>query len=332
MEDREYIFKVCLTLGGYQKDHHFFIECGKMKKVARIFIFIIISILFLPSIVLCNERTNMNNAAIWPPDVEGWKLTDIPGDYDSKTAFKYMNGAAELYLAYNLKYLTVLRYEKPGRPAISAEFFEMGSSADAYGVFSFEQQDPDAGIGQGSEFGGGMLRFWKGRFFVAIYGEESGPDMDKTILTLGHKLASAVKETGSPPKLLTCLPDKGSVFTRRKVWFVRSHILLNQRFFISHQNILNLSPDVEAALARYDIGKDKFYLLLIQYPSPGKGIEALTSFKKAYMPDSEGQYSVRTENGKWTKAGLQKEFVMIIFDAPDELLAEGLMKETGCWR
>ncbi|MCX5811700.1 MAG: hypothetical protein NT178_04045 [Proteobacteria bacterium] len=300
--------------------------------MARIFIFIIISILFLPSIALCNERTDMNNAAIWPPDVEGWKLIGIPGDYDSRTAFKYMNGAAELYLAYNLKHLSVLRYEKPGRPAISAEFFEMGSSADAYGVFSFEQQDPDAGIGQGSEFGGGMLRFWKGRFFVTVYGEEPGPDMDKAILALGHKLIPAIKETGSPPELLTCLPGKGSIFTIKKVWFVRSHILLNQRFFVSHQNILNLSPDVEAALALYDTGKDKFYLLLIRYPFPGKAIEALTNFKKAYMPDSEGRHSVKTENGKWTKAGLQKEFIMIVFDALDEPLAEGLIKEMGSWR
>lgn len=274
----------------------------------------------------------MNNAAIWPPDVEGWKLIGIPGDYDSRTAFKYMNGAAELYLAYNLKHLSVLRYEKPGRPAISAEFFEMGSSADAYGVFSFEQQDPDAGIGQGSEFGGGMLRFWKGRFFVTVYGEEPGPDMDKAILALGHKLIPAIKETGSPPELLTCLPGKGSIFTIKKVWFVRSHILLNQRFFVSHQNILNLSPDVEAALALYDTGKDKFYLLLIRYPFPGKAIEALTNFKKAYMPDSEGRHSVKTENGKWTKAGLQKEFIMIVFDALDEPLAEGLIKEMGSWR
>lgn len=303
-----------------------------MIKMVCIIIFIIISTLFLPSIVLCNERTDMNNATIWPSDAEGWKLTGIPGGYDSRTAFKYMNGAAELYLAYNLKHLTVLRYENQGRPAVSAEFFEMGSSADAFGVFSFEQQDPDAGIGQGSEFGGGMLRFWKGRFFVAVYGEESGPDMDKTILALGRKLASAIKETGSPPEILTCLPGKGSVIAGRKTWFIRSHILLNQRFFISYQNILNLSPDVEAAVARYDNGKDKFYLLLIRYPSPGKAVEALTSFKKAYMPDSEGRYSVKTENGKWTKAGQQKEFVMIIFDAPDEPLAEGLMKETDCWR
>lgn len=305
-----------------------FIECGKMRKVTRMFIFIIISILFLPAVALCNERTNMHNTFVWPSDVEGWKLTGIPGNYDSRTAFKYMNGAAELYLAYNLKHIDVLRYEKHGKPAISAEFFEMGSPADAYGVFSFEQQDSDAGIGQGSEFGGGMLRFWKGRFFVAVYGEESGPDIDKAILALGHKLASIVKDTGNPPEILACLPDKGSGFFVKKVWFVRSHILLNQRFFISHQNILNMSTEVESALARYDTGKDKFYLLLLRYPSPGKAIEALASFKKAYMPDSEGQHSVKTENGKWTKAGLYKEFVMIIFDMPDEPLAERLIKET----
>ncbi len=291
-------------------------------------IFIIISILFLPAVALCNERTNMHNTLAWPSDVEGWKLTGIPGNYDSGTTFKYMNGAAELYLVYNLKHLTVLRYEKPGRPAVSAEFFEMGSSADAYGVFSFEQQDIDAGIGQQSEFGGGMLRFRKGRFFVAVYGEESGPDIDKIIIALGQRLASIIKDIGSPPELLTYLPDKGPGFFAKKVWFVRSHILLNQRFFISHQNILNMSNEVESALAHYETGKDRFYLLLLRYPSPGKAVEAFTSFKKTYMPDSGGQHSVKTENGKWTKAGLQREFVMIIFDMPDESATERLMKET----
>jgi hypothetical protein len=278
----------------------------------------------------CSEGIDMNNVATWPSDAEGWKLTGNPVNYDSRTTYKYMNGAAELYLAYNLRHLTVLRYEKEGKPSISAEFFEMGSSKDAYGVFSFEQQDPEAGMGQGSEFGGGMLRFWKGRFFVSVYGEESGPDIDKAILALGYRLVSTIKETGSPPELLAFLPHEESIFLVNKVLFIRSHILLNQRFFISHQNILNLSPDVEALLALYNMapGKDKFYLLLLQYPSPEKAVEALTSFIKAYMPESEGRYSVKTENGRWTKAGLQKEFVVIIFDAPNEPFADKLIKDT----
>jgi hypothetical protein len=292
-----------------------------------IFIIIIVTV-FMPFTVLSDERTNMKDTAIWPSGAADWKLSMAPECYDSKTAFKYMNGAAELYLAYNLRQLTVLRYEKPGRPSITTEFFDMGSSEDAFGVFSFEQQDIDAGIGQGSEFGGGLLRFWKGRYFVSIYPEEPGNDVENAIPDIGRQLSSVIKETGNAPRLLAYLPDKGFTFTEKKTWFVRSHILLNQRFFISHQNILSLSPDTEAALARYDTGKEKVYFLLIRYPSQARAEAALSSFVKSYMPDASQQASVKTENGKWTKAGQLKEFVLIVFDAPDELLAERLLKKT----
>jgi hypothetical protein len=60
-----------------------------------------------------------------------------------------MNGSAELYLAYDFQNLRVRRYEKPNQPPITLEFYDMASSENAYGVFSFERQDEAAGIGQG---------------------------------------------------------------------------------------------------------------------------------------------------------------------------------------
>jgi len=75
--------------------------------------------------------------------------------YNSKTLFEYIDGAAELYLAYGFQNLTVRRFEKPSQPQITIECYEMASSEDAYGVFSFERQDEAIEIGQGSEFGEG---------------------------------------------------------------------------------------------------------------------------------------------------------------------------------
>ncbi len=81
--------------------------------------------------------------------------------YNSKTLFDYIDGAAELYLAYGFQGLNVRKFEKSGQPPITVELYEMASSEDAYGLFSFERQDEAVGIGQGSEFGGGLLRFGK---------------------------------------------------------------------------------------------------------------------------------------------------------------------------
>jgi len=99
---------------------------------------------------------------LWPNEINGWKITEGPVPYDSTTAYKYMNGAAELFIAFNMRTLNVLKYEKTGQPAITLEIFRMAAPEDAYGIFSFENDDPRGSIGQGSEFGGGLLRFWKG--------------------------------------------------------------------------------------------------------------------------------------------------------------------------
>ena len=107
----------------------------------------------------------------------------------------------------------------------------MGSPADAFGVFSFDRQDPDAGIGQGSEFGGGLLRFWKGRYFVSVYGEGEGKEQEEAVLEIGRRLASSIVETGEPPRLIRALPEERQV--EGSVRFVRSHVLLNQRCFVS---------------------------------------------------------------------------------------------------
>ena len=111
------------------------------------------------------EKGKMNQEISLPSGAGAWKWDGKETTYDSKTLFKYIDGAAELYLAYGFQNLTVRRFEKSGQPPIIVELYEMASSEDAYGVFSFEHQDEDAGIGQGSEFGGGLLRFWKGKVF-----------------------------------------------------------------------------------------------------------------------------------------------------------------------
>jgi hypothetical protein len=278
-----------------------------------------------PCSVYSKEEAGMNVNASWLSEVQGWRAVADPSPYNTKTIFQYMNGAAELYLAFNFLGLKTTRFEKTGRPSIIVEVYEMSSPEDAYGVFAFEQQDPGVGIGQGSEFGGGLLRFWKGRNFVTIFGEEPGPDIEEAILVLGRRIAATITDSGNPPKILGYLPDKTLPFTKKDAWFLRSHIHLNQRFFVARANILMLSPDVEAVLARYETKDGRIHILLVRYPNPEKAGEAHASFKKAYMPDAGKADWVKTENGKWTSIGRLNSFVIVVFDAGDESAASSLV-------
>ena len=124
-------------------------------------------ILTAVEIVQGEEKGKMDQAIYLPAEIEGWKWDGKEIRYNSRTLFDYIDGAAELYLAYGFQNLTARRFEKSNHPPLILELYEMASSEDAYGVFSFERQDEAVGIGQGSEFGGGLLRFWKGKYFVS---------------------------------------------------------------------------------------------------------------------------------------------------------------------
>jgi len=303
-----------------------------MKKFEALIIGLVIFVysVFISGAAFCDNAAAMKGvSAMWPAEIYGWKIAEGPTLYDSKTAYKYMNGAAELFIAFNMRTLTVLQYGKSGQPSITLEIFNMDSSADAYGIFSFESDDPGAGVGQGSEFGGGLLRFWKGNYFVSVYGDKPGTAVEAATLSLGGKVSSAVKETGGLPKILALLPDKVSQYEKKQAWFLHSHILMNQRFFIAYENILKLSGNVDAALGQYVRGKDKAYLLVIRYPSQAIAADAFNSFKKAYMPGAAGM-SVKTENGKWTAVEKRGEYLAVVFDAPDEKYAAQMIKsQTG---
>jgi hypothetical protein len=202
----------------------------------------------------------------------------------------------------------------------------MASSEDAYGVFSYEHQDETAGIGQGSEFGGGLLRFWRGKYFVSIYAEGEGAEVESGILKIGKAAANSIPSMGPEPKLVGYIPGKDLGLVDKSVCYLKSHVLLNQRFFIAHQNILNLNRKTEAVLAQYLQDKQKTQLLLIQYPNVKEAGNAYQSFMKAYLPDAKGMDRSRTEDGKWTFARQRNEFVVIVFGSPTEPAAEVLLK------
>jgi hypothetical protein len=291
--------------------------------------FVIMSCIFtVAEIGKGEEKGKMNQEISLPKEAGGWKWDEKEMKYDSRTLFKYIDGAAELYLAYGFQNLTVRKFEKSNQPPLILELYGMASSEDAYGVFSFEHQDETVGIGQGSEFGGGLLRFWKGKYFVSVYAEGEGTEIESGILKMGGAAANSIPATGPEPKLVGFIPGKDLGLVDKSVRYLKSHVLLNQRFFIAHQNILNLNPKTEAVLAQYLRDKQKTQLLLIRYPNSKEAGDAYQSFMKVYLPDAGGKDRSKTEDRKWTFARQRDEFVLIVFGASTEAGAEALLKAT----
>jgi hypothetical protein len=291
------------------------------------FIFFLTALIsFNSPMAMAQEKGKMEPEAVFPAEVSGWRWDGKENHYNRKTIFDYINGAGELYIAYNFIGVKVRRFEKSGQPPITAEIFDMGTSEDAFGVFSFERQDEEAGIGQGSEFGGGLLRFWKGKFFVSVFAEGQGKDAEAATLEMGKGIADSIKAKGLMPKLLNVLPDGRSGLVEKSIRYFHSHILLNQRFFIANQNILNLNPKTEAVLGQYAHGQQKVHLLVIRYSEENEASAALEKFKRAYMPEVGQNGAIQTEDKKWTAVELRKSFILIVFGALSRADAEKLIR------
>ena len=298
---------------------------GSEMKIGSFFVIMVVMFASF-GIAKGEEKPGMKREVSLPSEIAGWKWDGKEMKYDSKSVFQYMDGSAELYLAYGFQNLRVRRFEKPNQPPITLEFYDMASSENAYGVFSFERQDEPAGIGQGSEFGGGLLRFWKGKYFVSIYADGEGPDVQPAVLKIGEAVSLQIQVTGQEPKLMGFIPGKDFGLVDKSVRYIKSHVLLNQRFFISHQNILDLNPKTEAVLAQYLQEKQKVTFLLIRYPGLEEAQKAYEKFMKSYMPDATGKDRLKTEDGKWTLARQRNEFILIVFGSPAEDNAEALLK------
>jgi len=173
-----------------------------------------------------------------PQEILGYKSDGQDEFYDRQTTFRYMDGAAELYRSFAFKHLLVRRYLKANSPAIIVELFDMGLAEEAFGIFTFETGGEDAGVGQGSDYGGGLLRFWKGKFFVNVYAEQETPSTKQDVLEIAKGITRSLGQEGQKPKLIDYLPQEG--LSERSIRYFHLYQSLNYHYFVSHQNILRL--------------------------------------------------------------------------------------------
>ena len=259
-----------------------------------------------------------------PSEVNGWQAQDGVDTYDHETIFDYIDGAGEVYLMYDFRKVMVFRFAKADQPNILAELFDMGWPQDAFGVFSHAREGEDQDIGQGSEYRGGLLCFWKSKFFVCISSERETPEAKKAVQDLAGNIAEKIEVTGAKPELLDYLPSEG--LETNTVRYFHKHTTLNYHYYTANENILNLGPHAEAVLATYQPGET--YLLCVRYPDQEQAKEALNSFLTAYIPEAEESGMAQTEDGKWVAARQERAFLMVVFDAPTKAYARDLIKAT----
>lgn len=276
------------------------------------------------------EVTAARRLASYIPATAGPWLSEADQVFDAATVFDYIDGAGEVYRSYNMEVLVARRFHKDGRPDIVVDAFDMGSSADAYGVFTHDLDGEDASIGQGSKYKAGLLSFWKDRYFLSVYAEEETAETRGLVLEIGRSIAAAIPGTGKPPDLLRLLPPDGP--DPGRVRFFHTNAVLNYHFFVSDTNVLRLDRTTDAALAEYGRGSERSRLLVVAYLDAAAAAGAGASFARAYMPEAAGKTAVATENGRWTALRVEGRHLAVVFDAPSERAAAARLEAVSARR
>lgn len=199
-------------------------------------------------------------------EIAGWRSTESWESYDTESIYAYIDGHAEVYLAYGMRRCLSRRYTGPeGEPNIVLDFFEQASPADAFGVFTHDREGKDVDIGQGGRVREGWLSFWKGRWFGSVYAEGVSEASAEAMRAIGAAAAAAITEVGERPPLVGELPRTG--LDEDSVRFLHTQEILNTVVYLGYENPLLLEREVDAVVGRYERDDGAGWLLLVKYPT-----------------------------------------------------------------
>jgi hypothetical protein len=268
----------------------------------------------MPSLLPLTGGLAMDLGPKIPDQVLDWKASGEDAVYDRKTLYDYMDGGAEVYLAFDFRRVFVRKYADAAANEIVLDVYDMGSPAEAFGMFSCDRQDPAAGIGQGSEYGLGLLRFWRGRYFVSITVAGDEDKAEKAVLDLGKAVVPLLGPDGAPPALLAALPAEGLKADR--VSYFHDHVHLSNRYYVSSENVLGLDAKTECAFGEYALaGRESARLLVVRYPTAERARAAEASFRKAFLPAAGADGTALTDKKTWSAVRTRENILAAVFEA-----------------
>jgi len=251
---------------------------------------------------------------VLPETIAGWTKSGPPALYTPANLSKYIDGGAELYLSYNFKGASAIKYKGASDMEIAVDIFEMGSAADAFGVFAHSRETIDAALGQGSEYAAGLLTFWKDRYYVSILAYPETPAKKDIVLKLGQTIAAAIPREGALPPILALLPAENLV--PESVKYFHHYIWLNSFYFLSNENVLDIAGDTPAALGKYRLGSANAFLLLVRYPEESRALAAAAKFRRMVFGGA-AEDVIPLKEGRWSGLARRGGLLAIVLNAPD---------------
>jgi hypothetical protein len=234
-------------------------------------------------------------ADFFPPTgaIPDWTLAEETRVYKRDNLFDMVDGQADGFFVYGFEQVATQRYQNADGLILEVAIWQLATPADAYGLFTYglagqpasvcpatspDGQTPAAGSGrcyEGDADPGWRLAFWQNRYEVQVYGRQQVPDVD--LQAFAQAVSARLPQGGERPELIGRLPQAGLV--ERGFIFFHEEISIQNEIWLGGENILGLSAQTNALLARYDLSGSLARLLLIEYPDVQAASTGLTALQ-----------------------------------------------------
>jgi hypothetical protein len=204
------------------------------------------------------------------PEITGWKQSEEIQTFSPKTLYEYINGAADLYLAYDFEELKVAEYQNEKKASVTIEVYRHKASTFAFGIYSQERL-PNANyinVGVQGYVESNVLNFLTGPYYVKISSYNTGAEDQEILLTFAKKVSDNLGEKGTFPSILAAFPSEGKIRNSEK--------------FIA-KNFLGYAFLYSAFTADYELPDKKFKLFVIQ----GKDQKECRNMVQKYLEQTE---------------------------------------------
>ncbi len=216
----------------------------------------------------------------------GWQAVGTTEEYTSVNLFEYMNGGAAFYLGYAFGGCAVRRYESAGQK-VTVELYDMGSPADAYGVFHWDLAAERPPVGEGACYEAGLLKLWTGRFFLRLLAEREQGGTLTGLTSLARAVTASLPGGAGRPSVVRRAEDAGLTADSLR-YFHRLETLNAIGYYESWQH-LNLAAETEAVWGELPGGGE---VLAIWYPTAEAARRAGSAVAEALARESAGVFSI----------------------------------------
>ncbi|MBM3242877.1 hypothetical protein FJZ31_41990 [Candidatus Poribacteria bacterium] len=268
-------------------------------------------------------------ASLYPRESEipeqKFKLETKVTEYKGDGLYDFLNGGAELYFAYDIIAAASAEYKAGQNSIIEVAIYDMGISANAFGMYSTGRYANAEYVSIGNEGikTSSTLDFWKGRYYCKLVSFDETIESQQAMVALGNMLANNIEEAGTLPELLSLLPEASKMPQSEK--YFRKQLALNNIHYVDNENVLQLGEQTEGVVAKYQFGETKVDGFVIKYPYSENADAAYDSYLtylsrkgKVEKMETENSAKVVLQDGKVTFIAHRDNYLIGVWDAQGE--------------